>query len=294
MAEKKEHLMSDYREPLPQLMTLGRPDSFEAANWINYVHEYNLTDEHIPDLIRMLETYTQPLPPDAPFDAESPEIWTGIHAWRALGQLKAEAAVQPIIDAIVRHVWEEWDYEDVPQALAMIGEAAIDGLEKALLEQASDTEANPFILQNALEVIGKNYADYRERIVDIFISMLENAENNLKDLNGFVMCSLKDWQIERALPAIEKAFEGDYIDWTICGDWDEVQVDFGLKDPETIDADVKNALRRAEMLRQMGMDTVDLGDLPSSGGSSPKANKAKKKKRKIAQKSRKQNRKKKK
>jgi len=56
-----------------------------------------LGPQHVPDLIRMAlddELYWA--------DSDSLEVWAPIHAWRALGQLRAEAAVQPLTRLLAR------------------------------------------------------------------------------------------------------------------------------------------------------------------------------------------------
>ena len=90
--------MSDtpYPEPLNKLTELGEPNTYAAADWPDYVDEYNLTEEHVLDLVKILEEHTQPVDE---FDGDDPLSWTAVHVWRALGQLKSELALRPMIDA---------------------------------------------------------------------------------------------------------------------------------------------------------------------------------------------------
>jgi len=49
-----------------------------------------------------------------------------IHAWRVLGQLRAEVAVRPLIDLFEkRDAKDDWFLSDLPKALGMIGPAGI-------------------------------------------------------------------------------------------------------------------------------------------------------------------------
>lgn len=284
-----------YREPLNKFLELGRPTVYDADKWTDYVSDYKLTDDHIPDLLRLLADYVQPVGEDDDFDESKASNWTAIHVWRALGQLKAETAIQALIDAMMLDEWEEWGTDDIPQAIALMGEPAIAPLKAELAKRADSHDKHPVLLQSSLERIGKRHETLRDQVVDIFIEQLEKAEANDPALNGFMIGALTDWKVEKALPVIEKAFETNHVDTGIMGDWEEVQVEFGLKTVDEIDAAAKKAQRRATMMRQMGADTLDLGDLSSpSTSKKTSADKKKKAKRKQAKKSQKQNRKKKK
>ena len=76
---------ANYPPPLDRLLTYGDPGFQNRAEWPNYVEMFQLGPEHVPDLIRMAT--------DADLneaDTDSPEVWAPLHAWRALGQLRAE------------------------------------------------------------------------------------------------------------------------------------------------------------------------------------------------------------
>ena len=111
----------DYAEPVSQLLTLGDPR--ETRGWPDYL-ALGIGSAQIPDLICMLED------DDLNWaDAESLEVWAPLHAWRALGQLRAEAAVGPLIGILWRidELHDDWVGEEVPVVLGMIGPAAIHG-----------------------------------------------------------------------------------------------------------------------------------------------------------------------
>jgi hypothetical protein len=74
-----------YGAPIDRLLTIGDPRG--AESWVNF-DDLGITTEHAPELIRMVC--------DSRFngaDSESLEVWAPLHAWRALGHLRAEAAV---------------------------------------------------------------------------------------------------------------------------------------------------------------------------------------------------------
>ena len=81
----------DYSPLVKQLITLGDPrQRREWENWRDYA-ALGLTAAHIPDLLRLM------LDEDlSGADSDSAEVWAQLHAWRALGQLKAQAAAEPL------------------------------------------------------------------------------------------------------------------------------------------------------------------------------------------------------
>src|SRR5690348_16155947 len=110
-----------YSPPIDRLLTYGDPRG--QRNWPNYL-DLGLTPEHIPDLIRMATD------PDLTLaDGESLQVWSPIHAWRALGQLRAEAAVDPLVKLLEQmnddEGLDDWLIDDLPTAIGMIGLAAI-------------------------------------------------------------------------------------------------------------------------------------------------------------------------
>lgn len=72
-----------YPPPVDKLLTFG--DCRKLPERPNYL-ELGLGPEHIPALIRMATSEEL-----NHADSESSEVWAPVHAWRALGQLRAEA-----------------------------------------------------------------------------------------------------------------------------------------------------------------------------------------------------------
>jgi len=81
-------IIYDYPPPVSELLTLGDPR--QRLRRIDY-HKIGLTEEHIPDLIRMLQDNDLHWA-----DSEGTEVWAPLHAWRALGALRSDLAVAPL------------------------------------------------------------------------------------------------------------------------------------------------------------------------------------------------------
>jgi hypothetical protein len=123
---------SSYPPPVDRLLTYGEADVVEADDWPNYL-ELGLGPEHIPDLIRMAtdEKLNKA-------DPDSLESWAPIHAWRALGQLRAEAAIEPLLALFDKLEDSEWVAEELPEVLGMIGPAALPALSAYMADRSLD------------------------------------------------------------------------------------------------------------------------------------------------------------
>ncbi len=78
----------DFSEPVLALISVGEKAA-RSSKWPDYM-ELGIASEHIPELIRILEKVEAFWPEE---ETNAPEVYAPIHAWRALGQLKAEQAI---------------------------------------------------------------------------------------------------------------------------------------------------------------------------------------------------------
>lgn len=209
-----------YSLPVDQLLTLGE-DPARMYPWPNYL-EYGLSSKHIPDLIRMATDYdlNWAMPDD-------PSVFAPLHAWRALGQLRAEAAIEPLLQLF--HVLEEseWSTEDLPEVFALIGPAAIPALEAYLQDPSHSVFARGTAI-TSLEKIGNAYPEARARCVEILTRQLEQFDKQAEDFNGFLVGGLVELKAVESAPVIERAFEADRVEVAFYGDWEDVQIQLGL------------------------------------------------------------------
>jgi hypothetical protein len=209
-----------YSHPVGQLLTRGEP-GFTRHEWDDYP-ALGLTDEHVPELIRMagdgelLWTVT---------DGE--EQWAPVHAWRALGQLRAEAAVEPLLDVLDRAVDADWTMQDLPYVFGMIGPAAVPVLARYLAD-VERYDLNRGAVADGLREIAEAHPETHEEVVAALMRQMEKWYRSPAELNSLVMSALVDLGVREAAPLIEQAFEADLLDPTLRGDWEDVQVDLGL------------------------------------------------------------------
>ena len=269
--------MADYRKPVDALLTLGDARD-SVGKWPDY-SEYGIGAEHIPDLIQLA---TDPELHWA--DSESLEVWAPIHAWRALGQLRAEEAIAPLLNLFHELEEDDWVGEELPRVYGMIGAAAIPAL-TAYLADTSRGISPRISVAHALAEIGMSHAEARETCITALTRQLEAFRKNDRELNGFLISYLVDLQAIEIAPLMQRAYAAGRVDEIVMGDWEDVQVALGLKPYVERDAD----------FFMDDIEDVDPEDRPFAfkPQSAAKRKKAKTK-RNMARKSRKQNRKKKK
>jgi hypothetical protein len=268
-----------YTEPVLKLVKLGRP---EGETWLGYSTTFGLTREDIPNLIRLVKDHDlrvmQP-PEDLPDAVELPEWFAQIHAWRALGQLKAEEAI-PAVLGLLHQVDDEdddWIGEDASDVFALIGPAAIHPVAEYLKDDANGLYAR-VAAASSLSAIGKAYPETRAECAGSLASVLENYKENDEGLNGFIIYDLVQLNAIEHLDLIERAFKSESVDEMIMGDFEDVQVELGL-------IEERITKRAPSRLHQMLLGQNE------AIGSEKQTSLAQKKKRKQEKKSRKKNRK---
>ena len=212
--------VGDYGPPVDQLLTLG--DLRGEREWRDYL-QYGLGPEHVPDLIRMATD-------DAlnSGDSESAEVWAPVHAWRALGQLHAEDAIEPLLGQFEGQDDSDWFNEDMPEVFSLIGPAAIPAL-RTYLNEPAHGEWPRITATRCLAKIGEDHPDARSDCTAALAGQLEAFPNNGEILNAQLIYGLTELRAEEALPLIERAFAAEVVDLALMGDWEDVQIEFGVK-----------------------------------------------------------------
>jgi hypothetical protein len=272
----------DYAPPVAQLLTLGVPQEFHAENWINYPAQFGLTLDHVPDLIQLTATWDE----DKLFDDDvDPAIYAPIHAGRALGQLRAEEAIDTLIalSKLSNDEPDDWVAEELPEILGLIGPAAMPALTTFATDSGQGIWPRVTVGSTFVYLV-KRYPDQRSLAIAALSAALADFANNDPELNGFLVCYLLDLEAVEAAPTMEQAFAAKAVDVAFAGDWHDVQVTLGLKERPAV-------LPRRSLLEPPGAlmaSGVELGDGTSKANHKSKA----RAKNKLAKQSRQKNRKK--
>jgi len=209
-----------YPPPIDKLLTYG--DARNVHDWPDY-QQLGFGPEHVPDLIRVATDKDLLWA-----DSDSLEVWAPIHAWRTLGQLRAEAAIEPLLTLFDELGAEEWILEEMPEVYGLIGPAAIPAL-TAYLADTSHLLFSRVAASGCLQHIGAQHPEARAECIAAITRQLEQFDENDPTLNGDLIASLLDLKAVESAPVIERAFAAKRVNLSVAGDWEEVQAEFGLK-----------------------------------------------------------------
>jgi hypothetical protein len=208
--------------PLSQLLALGDPREMESRP--DYL-ALGLTPDHVPDLIRLAGQWGD----DWWDSTDEPALWGPVHAWRALGQLRAESAVEPLVGLVARtdDLDEDWIMEELPAVLGLIGPPAVPALAAALADEALGLWAR-VVAAHSLAAVGDAHPEVRDDCIAALTRVLAGFADLDPTLNAFLISYLVELKAAEAAPQIEKAYAADAVDWSVPGDWEDVQVELGL------------------------------------------------------------------
>ena len=204
----------------------NRGDAHGSYDWPqgdpDYVAEYSLTAEEIPALIALATKWVDEPP-------EKAVVYAPVHAWRALGQLRAVEAVQPLLDVQdeLSRIGDDWYLEEFPHVFGLVGQPAIQPL-AAYLADESRREFPRSAAASGLREIARHYPEWRAEVVTILTAELGRHRSDCGVLNGLLVADLLDLGAVESAEAIERAFAADIIDPTVAGDWEDVRAELGV------------------------------------------------------------------
>ena len=213
---------SEYTEPVAQLLTYGDPR--DETEWPDYL-SLGFTEEHIPELIKMATDedlhWTS---------SESLEVWAPVHAWRTLGQLKAEQAIEPLMALFdfEEDFDDDWVLSEFPTVYGMIGSKAIPALAEYLSDNSAEVMPGISVV-DCIKEIGKTHPDAKFECSQVLSSQLEQFQYNSSTLNGFLISGLVGLQAVDRLPLIRQAFDSGRVDLSIVGDIEDVEIDLSVR-----------------------------------------------------------------
>lgn len=224
-----EQILSAGPEKLDRSLISQLKPTLRFESWPDYIEELGISSEHIPELIRMA---TDEALNEA--EVESIEVWAPVHAWRCLGFLKAEEAIEPLLGLFTGEEFADWTREEIPWVLGMIGESTIKPVSLFLANRKHDMW-DRIAAVSAFEYIAVIHPALKETCIKRLASQLADFRYNSEELNAFLVSTLVELAAVSKADLIERVYASDAIDQTICGTWPSVQVDLGLAKEEDFD-----------------------------------------------------------
>ena len=216
MGHQMDH---NYQPPLDKLLVLGEVTLREE--WLDY-EQQGLRAEHIPALVQMATDRKLHRA-----DSQSTEVWAPVHAWRALGQLRAVEAVEPLLEQLHRFEDDDWMHEEVPVIAGMVGQPAIVPL-KAFLANHRHSVYPRVAAAHGLVEVAQRYGEHWTECVESLTDQLRLFPQNNPTLNGFLISFLIDLNAGESAAEMEMAFVAEKVDLSIVGDWEDAQIALGL------------------------------------------------------------------
>ena len=210
----------NYSPLVSSLLAYG--DCRELRQWPDYL-EMGFRQEHIPELIEMAtdEKLNKG-------DQESLAVWAPVHAWRTLGQLRAEAAIEPLITLLPMFDVDDFVGEELPKVFGMIGRKAIPALEKYIFDDSNGL-FDRIAAIHGIERIASGDPECRDKCVSIFTEKLKIFEKNDSTFNAFLILYLTELNATESIDVISHAYERESVDESVLGDFEDVEIRLGLK-----------------------------------------------------------------
>ncbi len=283
-----EQHTATYQPPVAKLLTLGECKLTKTEDWRDYRQDLGLTAADIPELIRMMT--------DAKLwqSEEGQDAWSVIHAWRALGQLKAVEAIAPLLSQWDRYEDDDWLVCEAPSVFQVMGIDALPALASAMADQSLNEWARSAPTEGLVN-IAEQEPEHRAACLDVLMRQMEAYNDNPELLNGMLVAALLDLNAVEAVDLIEQAYVAKKVDDSVPGTWATVQIELGLKSESDFSPadlrpqffpDLSSALPMAaasgvsagfgKMLQQP--DLKSLQGFAKGGSKAAKGNKKKKKK----------------
>ncbi|WP_289022693.1 DUF1186 domain-containing protein [uncultured Desulfobacter sp.] len=206
-----------YSKPIQKILQIGEPE--DIYDWPDYL-KYGFNNTHVRELIELLSSN------DLWSHKDDKDAWAGVHAWRVLGQLKAEEAIEPLFNFLDRNN-DEWSHNEIPIVLEMLGPSVFE-TSKVILKDSSRTVWVRVVAAEAMTNIAQSYPQYRKDSIHIFGEELKNYKTNDITLNSFVIYGLVHLQSHEYLKEMKEAFEARCVDEMIMGNWEDVQDELGV------------------------------------------------------------------
>lgn len=204
------------------LLALGKPSN--DRDWPDYTQLYDLDEDDVPALLALYG--------DDEFHAQGGDeaaLWAALHAWRALGQLRADAAIEPLIASFDTLFEDDYALDELCKVMAMLGSSAIEPLWRFWQQPGRDEFAYVMAMDSLYE-IASAHTHSRDRVIAIYRDYMASPFEAHDSLNGLLMSRLVDLGASELIDDIRLLFARNCIDISCTGDLEEIEILLGLRD----------------------------------------------------------------
>src|SRR5207237_1225144 len=126
---------------------------------------------------------------------------------------------------------EEGDYarEELPLVFGMIGPVAIRALTGYLAEEANGLWPQAAAAA-ALQEIGTRHPEAAAECVAALVRQLDRHDDSDPTLNACLISELATLKATDALPDIRRAYQSGCVDFTVIGDYEDVEIYMGVRE----------------------------------------------------------------
>lgn len=206
------------------LLTYGQPEGVAGCgSWPNYL-ALGLTRDDVAQLVRMA---TDPALNNA--EKTNRKVWAPVHAWRALAQLGATEAAEPLIELAASLPDDDWVSEELPDVFARLGPDILPALSTFIADETVDSMAR-ITAVTAIERMGQAQEEATENCKDVLREHLTQHQRQAPDLNAFLILGLVNLGASEDIELIRQPFAEDNVDLMLIGDIEDVEVELRIRD----------------------------------------------------------------
>jgi hypothetical protein len=208
--------------PFSKLFELG--DARYTRDWSDY-ERFGFSSEHVPHLCTLMSDDRLHCAAQGTND-----VWVPVHAWRILGQLKADEAISPALKVLTYYSYDdEFVGEELPEVLASIGPPAVPALVDYLADILNPVFARVAAAQS-LKNICERHAEVSQACIDGLHSGLKQYIVNDDTLNAFLVNDLVELRVVDSLATIREAYQSCAVDAQVFGDLEDMEVELGVRE----------------------------------------------------------------
>lgn len=222
----------------------------QPSHFIDYVNQFGLTAADLPILRVMIES-------DKLYFAKDNKAYINLHVANAVSQLGDESGIALLLNQIYKReaLDDDWIGELYPFWLSKFGEKLFSYAKQAY-GLSKETYVNA-VISEAVKMVAKQQADLKPQATAILADWLSNFAHQDKDDNAVLIHDLYELRATEQLPLIKQAFDANKVSLSHMGDYEEIEIMFGLKTerttpkPEFWDEEDEESFEAFKFLREL-------------------------------------------